>query len=128
MVNYLIDTSAWIEYFLGSVKGTTVKNILENRTNQVFTLHSTIAEFYGWCLKHNQPFDALFKIILSHSTLLSIQLPDWLKAMEKTIAMRKSIKKIGLLDTLLIAKQEESQCTIVTTDSDFRKIRNVLFL
>lgn len=127
-MNYLMDTSAWVEYFLGTERGETVKDTLENKANHVFALDSTIAEFYGWCLKNAQSFDVLFKIILSHSTLLPIHLPDWLKAMEKTIVMRKSIKKIGILDTLLMVKQEELQCTIVTTDSDFRTMKNVILL
>lgn len=127
-VNYLIDTSAWVEYFRGSERGKRVKQLMEHRGNHLFVLHSTIAEFYRWCLKQRVPFESSFKVILSNATLLPIRLPDWLHAIEEQVRLRPKVAKIGVLDTLLIVKQQEHHAKIVTSDSDFRKVENVLML
>ena len=127
-MNYLIDTSAWIEYFIGSARGERLRQILEHPQHHIYLLHSTLAEFYAWCLKNAEPFEPLNKVILSRSTLLSITLPDWLRAVEQRIPLRAVNKKIGILDVLLIVKQEQCNAKIVTCDSDFRHSKKVLFL
>ena len=42
--------------------------------------------------------------------------------------LRKKIKNFGLIDSILVAKQQELNCKIITGDSHFKNLKNVVFI
>jgi PIN domain nuclease of toxin-antitoxin system len=42
--------------------------------------------------------------------------------------MRKNVKGFGLIDALIVAKQAEKKCRIVSGDQHFENVKNVLFI
>mgnify|MGYP001563981711 CR=1 FL=1 len=127
-MNYIFDTYAWIEYFLGSKKGIIVKNILENSKNTIITLDSCIAEIYLWCLREEKDFEFSFKLIKSCSSLEKIDLSSWIEAAKIRHENRKKISRFGIMDAIILAKQKETGCTILTGDKHFKDLKNVIFL
>ena len=127
-LQYILDTYAWIEYFIGSKKGAIVRNILENPYNRFTTLHSSVAELHEWCLKEGRDFEKLFGIIRVSSSIEPITLENWIEATSIKYEMRKKIKDFGLIDAIILAKQKEFKCRIITGDKHFEKLKNVEFL
>ncbi len=127
-LRYIIDTYAWVEYFLASEKGRTAKKILENPRNTLITLENCIAELHEWCLKHDIDFEKLFRIVRGSSTIEAININDWIRAAKIKFDQRKKTKGFGLMDALILAKQSELKCKIITGDKHFKKLRNVEFL
>ena len=59
-MDYIIDSYAWVEYFLGSGKSEVMKRLLLNEKNLFFTVECCLAEIKGWALKNDRDFDKLF--------------------------------------------------------------------
>ena len=125
---YIVDSYAWIEYFLGSKKGEMLKTLFLDDKNHFLTLACCLAEIHGWTLKHNQNFDTLLKIIRANSTITNIEEHDWITAAEQRFAQRKTQPDFGFIDAVLLAKQMEFQCSIISGDKHFKYLKNLMFL
>jgi predicted nucleic acid-binding protein len=122
----IIDAYAWIEYFFGSEKGKKVRDVMEK--NECYTLESNLAEIYEWSKKNEEDFLFLQKIIIVKSRILSINRKDWLRGVEIKLEKRKKQKDFGLIDGLMLAKQEELKCGLITGDKHFKSIKNIIYL
>ncbi len=122
----IIDSYAWIEYFFGSEKGHRVETFL--RKNECYTLESNLSEIYAWTIKAQQDFAFVLKIITAKTKILPISRNNWLRAAEIRINQRKEWKDFGLMDALMVAKQEEMKCDLITGDKHFKSIKNVVYL
>ena len=127
-LHYILDTYAWIEYFIGSTKGTRVKKILENARNTFTTLECGIAELYEWCIKEKIDFSRLFNIVRSLSSIEPVSLNNWIEAAKIKIERRQHVRDFGLMDAIILANQKEFKCRIVTGDKHFKILRNIEFL
>jgi len=70
-LDYLLDTYAWIEYFLGTKKGAIVKKLISNNSSLI-TLDSSISEIYLWCLREEKDFNKVLSIIKTYSHISEI--------------------------------------------------------
>jgi predicted nucleic acid-binding protein len=122
----IIDAYAWIEYLFGSEKGRKVRDLLEKK--ECYTLESNLAEIYEWARKNNEDFAFFQKIIITKSKLLPINRADWLRAVEIKIEQKRKYKDFGIIDALLIAKQELMRCEILTGDKHFQNLKNVIYI
>ena len=122
----IIDSYAWIEYFFGSEKGKKVRDLIEKK--ECYTLEHNLAEIYEWAKKNNENFDFLQRIIIVKSKILAISRKDWLRGVEIKLEQRKESKDFGLIDGLMLAKQEDLKCRLVTGDKHFKNAQNVIFL
>ncbi len=125
---YIIDSYAWVEYFIGSQKGELLKKLFLNEQNRFATVECCLAEIYGWALKNNQDFDQLFKIIRANSSIIAITEHDWIDAGKERFEQRKAQRDFGLIDAVILIKQKEYRCTIITGDKHFKNVDNVVFL
>ncbi len=89
---YLIDTYAWVEYFIGSKKGEKVKKIIEDENNVILTPECCLAEIKGWAIRENMDFEELYNIVRKVSDIQCILTQDWLDAAVIRSEMRKTIK------------------------------------
>jgi predicted nucleic acid-binding protein len=128
MVRYIIDTYAWIEYFRGSGKGDVLRKLFSNPSNKFVTMECCIAELKGACLKDKSNFDYIFRVVKENSFVFPVLLEHWLAAAEMKSDMRKKFKDFGLIDALLMAKQKELSCHIITGDKHFKELKNVVYL
>lgn len=125
---YLIDSYAWIEYFIGSKKGEILKKFFLEEKNKFLTVECCLAEIKGWALKNNQDFDKFFKIIRANSDIISITEYNWIDAAEERFKQQKMQKDFGLIDSVILIKQKELNCKIVSGDKHFRRMENIIFI
>ena len=126
-LDYLLDTYAWIEYFLGTKKGAIVKKLISNNSSLI-TLDSSISEIYLWCLREEKDFNKVLSIIKTYSRIEPIILIHWIEAAKIREQKRKTMKDFGLIDALILAKQQELNAKIITGDPHFRNLKDVEFL
>jgi len=124
----IIDTYAWVEYFIGSQLGKKVKRLLENPKNKFITLECCLAELGGWAIRNNIDFKEVMCVVETNSKLLPISKKNWIDGAEIKSHMMKRIRDFGLIDALLIAKQKELKARLVTADLHFRNLRGIDFL
>lgn len=127
-MEYIIDSYAWVEYFVGSKKGEVLKKLFTDEKNKFFTIECCLAEIRGWAIKNNQDFDNILTIIKSNSESLSLTENDWILAGEERANQRKTKKNFGLIDSIILIKQKDLNCKIITGDIHFKDLKNINFL
>ncbi|MBS3174401.1 PIN domain-containing protein [Candidatus Woesearchaeota archaeon] len=58
-MNFIVDASAWVEYFDGSKPGELVRNIIENESNTIYTNVITIAELSNFFKRKDRYFSTI---------------------------------------------------------------------
>lgn len=125
---YLIDTYAWIEYFRGSKQGLILKKLFTNIKNKFVTMECCLAELRGYCLKNNFDFNKMYDIVKKNSFVFPVLREHWINAAKIRFEMRKKLKNFGLIDSILMAKQEELKCKIVSGDYHFKNSKNIVYI
>ncbi len=125
---FIIDTYAWVEYFKGSKEGKKVKELFENHKNKFITMECCIAELRGWSIRNNINFQEILSIVETNSEVLAVSRDNWINAALIKSEMMKKIRDFGLIDSILVAKQRELKCKIVTADQHFKGLKGIAFL
>jgi len=125
---YIVDSYGWVEYFLGSVKGEIVRKLLQDEKHRFLTVECCLAEIRGWALRNEKDFDDLFKIIRANSNIMPLTEHDWIDAALVRYQLRKKIKHFGLIDAVILVKQKENNCKVVSGDPHFSGLKDVVYL
>jgi len=125
---YIVDSWAWIEYFIGSEKGLILKKLLDNKNHKFITMECTISELKSYCLRTNNDFSKMHNTLKRNSIILPVLKEHWLNAAEIRHEIRKMIKDFGLIDSILVSKQNELKCKIVSGDKHFKGMKNVIYI
>lgn len=131
---YLVDTYAWIEYFIGSEAGRVVKRIVdETPKNQLLTPAPALGELSAHAAKAGKDFDAMYNSVLADSEIVDVSVEDWINAGKRREVLRATVREIGLIDALLVVvnerlKQKHGSSKIITGDKHFRNLRDVIFI
>jgi len=127
-VIYIVDTYAWIEYFTGSKSGLALKYLLDNKNNKFITMECCLAELKGFCLREYSDFNKMYNIIKKNSIVLPVLNEHWLQAADIKHEIRKKVKDFGIIDSILVAKQNELKCVIVSGDRHFKDMKRVVYV
>ncbi len=119
----LLDTSAWIEFFIGSAKGKRVKEVLDEA--DCYTSIVSLAEVTNWALKENKEVPYLINIIKHLSNVIELDEDITVLAGKLNFERKKIIKKWGMLDSFILASGSIYGLKILTKDSDFRDLPDV---
>lgn len=125
---YIMDTYAWIEYFIGSEKGLIVKNIIDDKKNKIITMECCLAELNGFSLKNDMDFEKIYNVVKTNSLILPVLKEHWLNAATIRHELRHKISNFGLIDSILVSKQLELKCKIVSGDTHFKTVKNVIYI
>ncbi len=124
----IVDSYAWIEYFMGSKKGEKVVELLENKNYEFLTLECCLAEIKTWSIRNGQDFDKLYPIIRSNSTVIRVIEQDWILAAEIRIGCQKKGKDLGLIDACILAVQNRLSTQVLSGDKHFKDMPKTIFL
>ena len=125
---HIVDTYAWIEYFIGSKKGEKAAVIIDDSNEHLITVECCLAEIRGWTLRESQDFDEIYAIVKSNSEILRVFTRMWIRAAEIRHEVRKTVPGFGLIDSVILAVQEEKRCMVLTGDPHFEGMEAVVFL
>lgn len=125
--NYLIDTSAWVEYFLGTPLGQRVKDIANDSNSSFFTIGIVLAELTSTLIRNGHDPESCCEHILSISTIIEPTHRDYVDAGTKHAELKKTENRISYTDALLLVLSEKRKMKIVSKDEHL-KGKNTLFL
>lgn len=125
-MRYVIDSYAWIEYFMGTKAGEKVRPIIEG-TDEKYTPTICLAEVYAKTLKveNKEMAERQKRFIKERSALIPLDEEVAVKSAEIDVAMKKKIKGWGLADSIVYATGIIKNAKIVTGDAHFRGLSNV---
>jgi PIN domain nuclease of toxin-antitoxin system len=128
-MKYVIDSYAWIEYFMGTKSGEKVKPIIEDLEEKI-TSTICLAEVYAKTLKveGEEPAEKQKKFIKERSALAPLDETIAIKAAKIDVDMKKKVEGWGLADSIVYATGLMKEAKIVTGDAHFRNLKNVVFI
>ena len=119
----VFDTSAWIEYFLGSKKALTVQNYVDSE-QEIFTPSVCLAELR---LKYEREMPsqtlACLTFVLKRSVIVNLD-----KETALLSADNKLKHKLYLTDAIIYATAQLLKKELLTSDADLRGLPGVVFL
>ena len=122
----LLDTSAWIEFFIGSPEGRQVRKVLEEQ--DCYTSMGSLAEIIDWAIKEEADALYLIKTVKQLSTIIVIDEDIAVLAGRLNNERKKTVKKWGMLDSFILATGTLYGLKILTKDRDFRDLPDVTIL
>ncbi|MBN2422300.1 PIN domain-containing protein [Candidatus Woesearchaeota archaeon] len=123
-IRYVLDTSAWIEYFLATDKK--IQEIVSN--NELGTPIMVIAELSDKYARDKADFSDSFDFIKTKSRILRLSLNSYSNAGSLKNIQRKTHPSFGLADALIYLTAKENNAILVTKDNDFKDMDNVMLL
>ncbi|MFH1649697.1 MAG: PIN domain-containing protein [Candidatus Woesearchaeota archaeon] len=127
-MRYVVDASAWVEYFKGSVKGDKVKAVVENASNEIVVSAITFAELSSFYCKNSLPFAQFREIILSVCNPVNLDPATAEKAGELYVELRAKKPKISTADSIVATVARQLSARILTADKDFANLRNAVII
>ena len=122
----LLDTSAWIELFLGTEKGKKVKQVL--KTDRCYTSISTLSEIVNWALREKRESEPFIDVVRRTTFVIGIDEDAAALAGRLNFERKKINKKWGMLDSFVLAIGLIYNCKILTKDSDFKDLTSTEML
>ena len=125
-MNYLIDSSAWIEYLEGSKEGEKVSEFLKK--GEIFSLSLIIAEVISKVKRMEKDFNLAYKIISSNSKVLEIN-PQIAKESGLLHAeIKKNKANFGLIDAIILVSTRKLKANLVTQDNHFKGFKEAILI
>lgn len=118
-----IDTSVWVTYFQGDRR---TKRLIEE--GELVTSTIAIAELAALFAKQGMAFEKELLFIKSRAKIIPLTTELALDAARIKTARRKERSKFGLADAMHYATAAHEKARLVTTDTDFKGMRQVLVL
>ena len=132
----VIDTYAWIEFFIGSKKGEMVKDYLLGE-NEVYTPSIVLAEIARKYLQENMTEKIVRKrleLIAKISIVIDIDEKLALETGKAYLELVKHAKNIGLrqkpslVDAIILATARKLQAKIITGDKRFKGLKETIWI
>lgn len=123
MSEYLLDTWAWIEFYIGSEKGKKIYSILKS-DKKCYTSIISIAElsdnFHSNNLKTDHRWTEIRDFIESNSTVLSLNTDIGSEAGIIKTKQREKFSDFGLMDAIILSTAREHGLKIITGDKHLK--------
>ena len=126
MSEYLIDTSAWIEYLLGTERGVPVCDLVENKDASVSVL--TVAELSCWLEATGRDPQEALSFLREHARLLPVEFESCAAVGSLRRAQRKKQQSFGTSDGIIYLTARERGMILLTKDKDFAGLPGVKLL
>ncbi len=116
------DSSAWIEYFAGTEKGSKVKKYIDENAN-IFTPSICLMEIKNKYLREGHQYQERIEFISNISTIIDIT-----KEVSLLGAEIKNKYQLYTIDAVIYATSESKKSILLTGDHHFKKLKNVEIL
>ena len=128
-MKYVIDSYAWLEYFMGTKTGEKAKAIIENSEEKI-TPTICLAEVYGKALKveSQEVAEKQRCFIKEKSALAYLDESIAVESAKVNVRMKREIDGWGLADSVVYATAIVKKAEVVTGDEHFKKLKNVVFI
>ena len=128
-MKYVIDSYAWLEYFMGTKTGEKAKAMIENSEEKI-TPTICLAEVYGKALKVEcqEVAEKQRCFIKEKSALAYLDESIAVESAKVNVRMKREVEGWGLADSVVYATAIVKKAEVVTGDEHFKKLKNVVFI
>jgi len=125
---FLIDTYAWIEYSDGTEKGNSVRKIINNENNKIYTSFICISEIISKARRNGINDVEQFEMITNISEVIFPDINDCKEVGLIHAMMKKKEKDFGLADAFVIQAAKKMNARIVTGDPHFKLVKGSIMI
>lgn len=120
-MRYLVDSFAWMEYFMGSERGAKVKKIIGDAASECMVSAINLAEVYSKSIRVDGMDRAEERRFFIQSRCAVVEVNDELAvdAAKIDVEMKKKVKGWGLADSIVLATARAAGAKIITWDKHF---------
>jgi predicted nucleic acid-binding protein len=121
-MRYVIDSYAWLEYFMGTEAGRKAKEIIDSEADEKLTPSICLAETYAKILKTEDEEKAELRraFIKSRSALVPLTEELAVEAAKADVRMKRKVQGWGLADSIVLSTARNRSGKVVTGDTHFR--------
>ena len=128
MTKFVVDASAWIDYFDESERGKRLAKILESDDSELFTSAATVAEVVSKFLRRKFPPENAVNAIISLSNVLDVTSDIAWETGKIHSEVKKRNESFGMLDAFVMATARSMSTKVLTSDNDFRIFKEAVFV
>lgn len=129
-MKYVMDSYAWLEYFMGTEAGKRVNTIVESEADEKLTPSICMAEIYAKVLKTEDQDKAELRraFIKSRSALVALTEDLAVEAAKLDVEMKQRISGWGLADSIVLSTARNRSGKVVTGDAHFKGLPEVYMI
>ncbi len=123
----MLDSFAWVEYFMGTKKGEKVKEIVESDA-QIYTSPIIIAEIYSKSLRTDGKAEERGDFIVKRCAIIPIDEEIAVEAAKIHAEAKERMEDFGLADALVLASARNRDIKVLTGDPHFISFSDAIML
>ncbi len=123
----MLDSFAWMEYFMGTEKGEKVREIVESDTI-LYASPVILAEIYSKSQRVDGSGKERVGFILNRCVVVELDDEIGVEAGRIHAEMKSRVRDFGMIDALIIASARKRGLKILTGDKHFEHFENVVML
>ncbi len=129
-MRYVIDSYAWLEYFMGTGKGEKAKAIIDSGEHEKLTPSICLAEVYAKVVKLEGEGGAEERRAFMKAGSAFVPLNEGIavNAAKLDVSLKRSVEWWGLADSIVLATARFTGSMVLTGDSHFEKLDDVEFI
>jgi len=129
-MRYVIDSYAWLEYFMGTAAGEKAKEIIDSVVDEKLTPTICMAEIYAKVLRVEglERAELQRAFIKSRSALIPLTEEIAVEAAKINVEMKRKIPGWGLADPIVLSTARIKKAKILTGDEHFRNLPETKFI
>jgi predicted nucleic acid-binding protein len=123
----MLDSFAWMEYFMGSLKGKKVKRFVDD-DSQLYTSPIVIAEIYSKSLRTDGKAEERKDFIMKRCAVVLLDVNIAVEAAKIHAENKVKISDFGLADAIILASARSRRIKILTGDLHFENFDDSVML
>ena len=128
MNNIVVDTSAWIEYFNGTEKGSRVRERIVSAGSFALTTGLIAAELASKLVREGKPAEEAITALRSITVLVPFNFPVAQETAKIYLQQRKVKPKFGIVDAHVVAAAKLNGAKVITCDNDFAGLSEAIVI
>lgn len=123
----MLDSFAWMEYFMGSPKGEKVQKLVDD-DSQLYTSPIVIAEIYSKSLRTDGKAEERKDFIIKRCAVIAFDVKIAVEAAKIHAQNRVKTHDFGLADAIILASARSRKTKVLTGDIHFKNFKDAVML
>jgi len=129
-MRYVVDSYAWLEYFMGTMAGEEARKIIDTVGDEKLTPTICMAEIYSKLLRVEGTESAELRrtFIKSRSAVVILTEDIAVEAAKIDVDMKKKTTGWGLADSIVLSTARKKKAKVLTGDEHFSGLKETKYI
>jgi predicted nucleic acid-binding protein len=123
----MLDSFAWMEYFMGTPEGEKVQKLVDEDL-QLYTSPIVVAEIYSKSLRTDGKAEERKDFIMKRCAVVAFDVKIAVEAAKIHAENRVKTQDFGLADAIILASARSRNIKVLTGDPHFRNFKDAVML